>query len=503
MTILKNILSFTGLVVGAPSVQAHLLNINDIALIPRIMLATGGGYTITADSTNVTVTRLLGAGAAVDVYCELWHSIEDAEPRPSGILSSLFPVIVQGGGSPSATVVTDSTMTGDGSAGSPLGVSTVDGPFGGTITSINATLVGAQTDDWNPAGFATAPLIRTTTPTALHVLTGMIAAVPGTLKIIQNHGDGVGIYGTSPLVLSFRNLSSVVTNRFIGPGLTDLVLQYADAALCYYDGGAAGWMVLGVATSNNGRFDLLRAADIQIAPAITPAALAAGDTSDYAPTGYSDSAVWRVNANAAGSTLTGLVPPVAPSWWTIRQDPTERKWGAFRCITNIGAGVLTLANERTSAAPNQFNLPNAVDFGIASLASVILIYDETASRWKLYAGTNVFNTMDTMIMRGTITDTLAIGNTNNYNPSGLGGTSVLRLIPDGGGSALTGITAQQPGRRILLAAYGSTLTLMHQSGSSLAANRFYLKGGANRTLQTGEMVELFYDVGNTSWLVLG
>lgn len=149
-TILKNVLSFSALVVGVPVAQPHLLNLNSVTAKPRILLADGGGFTIIADATNVTVTRTLGASASVNVYCELWHSIEDAEPQPSGISTLLFPFVMQSNGASSpGTIVTDSNFSGDGSAGSPLALAalvTVPGLLRATGTAGSTTFIASSTD---------------------------------------------------------------------------------------------------------------------------------------------------------------------------------------------------------------------------------------------------------------------------------------------------------------------------------------------------------------------
>lgn len=99
-TILKNILSFTGLVVGVPVALPHRLNVNGISVLPRTVEPDIGGFTITANSTTVTVTREAGAPDAVNVLVEYWHSIEAVVPLvpPPGKLVGQVPWIQQPGG---------------------------------------------------------------------------------------------------------------------------------------------------------------------------------------------------------------------------------------------------------------------------------------------------------------------------------------------------------------------------------------------------------------------
>lgn len=78
MTRLKNILRFVGLVDGIPASLPHQLNWNGRAVIPDFVDSSIGGFVITADATNVTITRQPGSPASADVLVESWHSIERA-----------------------------------------------------------------------------------------------------------------------------------------------------------------------------------------------------------------------------------------------------------------------------------------------------------------------------------------------------------------------------------------------------------------------------------------
>lgn len=98
-SVLRNVLRFTGLVIGVPSVQAHGINLNGRAIAPKTARANGQGFTITIDATNVTVTRSASGQASVDIELEYWYSATDAEPLPNGIATSLLPFILEGGDS--------------------------------------------------------------------------------------------------------------------------------------------------------------------------------------------------------------------------------------------------------------------------------------------------------------------------------------------------------------------------------------------------------------------
>jgi hypothetical protein len=146
-TVLKNVVSFTGLAVGVPVSLPHGLNVNGDPVIPELVASNAGGFTVTADTVNVTVTRN-GAATSVDVYVEHWHTFEAVVP-PGG-LDGRVPFVIAGGigGSPGPTGPTGplgpvgpTGPTGsrgsigsagtDGSTGSTGGVGTV-GPTGPT-----------------------------------------------------------------------------------------------------------------------------------------------------------------------------------------------------------------------------------------------------------------------------------------------------------------------------------------------------------------------------------
>lgn len=73
-TQLKNILSFSGLVTGTPVSLPHGLNLNGVGVIPDLTSPASGNFTVSADATNVTVTRKTGDPDSVSVFVIYWHS---------------------------------------------------------------------------------------------------------------------------------------------------------------------------------------------------------------------------------------------------------------------------------------------------------------------------------------------------------------------------------------------------------------------------------------------
>jgi hypothetical protein len=85
-----------------------------------------------------------------------------------------------------------------------------------------------------------------------------------------------------------------------------------------------------------------------------------------------------------------------------------------------------------------------------------------------------------------------VADTHNYNPAGLSTTRTLVVTTDASRN-LTGLQAQAEGFELRLYNAGAfNLVLVHVSGSSSAANQFHCPGGANFTLNTEDIVRLFY-----------
>jgi len=115
---LKHILTFEDLVVGVPVQLPHTLNHrNGRALAPALLVLDASGFEATADTQHVTVTRLEGGAARVQVYAEAWHTIEGGFPRRPQ------PFVVYGSGAPAPALVFDGqTLLGTGSLADPVRV---------------------------------------------------------------------------------------------------------------------------------------------------------------------------------------------------------------------------------------------------------------------------------------------------------------------------------------------------------------------------------------------
>lgn len=121
----------------------------------------------------------------------------------------------------------------------------------------------------------------------------------------------------------------------------------------------AGTSITGTSITDSGKFALTGV--------ISPAALAAGNTNNYAPAGLATASTLRLSANGAGSTLTGL---------------TAQSGGTVLIVSNVGSGPLVLAGQNgSSTTANQFL--NTAPVIILPGQSSALQYDGTSNGWQV------------------------------------------------------------------------------------------------------------------------
>lgn len=102
-----------------------------------------------------------------------------------------------------------------------------------------------------------------------------------------------------------------------------------------------------------------------------------------------------------------------------------------------------------------------------------------------------------------ITPSALSASVNNYDPPFLANAAVVRL-GNGGAYNITGLVApQQSAMRLLVNIGANTITLKHQSASSVAQNRFTGAGAADVSLTTGRAVWIWYDLTGSTWQIVG
>jgi hypothetical protein len=107
-TVLKNVVPFTGLAVNVPMSLPHLLNENNVNKAPELVAMSDEGFTVTANTTKITVVRTTGPDN-VKIYCEHWHTIEDL--TPAGYVPVPFVINAKDSDGPTPTPPFADTLT--------------------------------------------------------------------------------------------------------------------------------------------------------------------------------------------------------------------------------------------------------------------------------------------------------------------------------------------------------------------------------------------------------
>lgn len=387
------------------------------------------------------------------------------------------------------------------------------GGSGGTFQELRLTpaispaaLAAGETNNYSPANFLTTSRVRQATNIAGSSLSGLGAASDGDVRFFENLGPGT-------LTFENENTNSTAANRITCPGSVDITLSIYGAAILVYDGTTSRWKIDAIAGLSTASSTFQ---EIALTPAASPAALAAGTTNDYNPTGFSTSSRLRQATNVAGSAISGFV---------------AQNSGDIRIVQNLGPGTLTLLNEDAgSTATNRITCPGGVSQIVPAGGAFFLIYDATTSRWVSIAidggGAPIVNTL---LVNTTLTSdglaviyqsrfggyfarnsatspaALAAGNTNNYDISAaMLGANRIRQATNVANSVVTGmVPIGVNGAEWLLINLGpGTLTLKNEDAGSTAANRFAL-GGADRVMQVNAAVLISYDNATARWYVVG
>lgn len=283
----------------------------------------------------------------------------------------------------------------------------------------------------------------------------------GGLKVYKT-GDGtkhcdLKVYNGSP-------------NGALASEIGSLCIDITDVALYQNTDGNTAWSQIGALNQP--------IQNLVLTPAATPSSLGSGNTNDYNPTSWSNTTVFRVTPNAAGSTVTGF---------TAQVD------GTIRYIANIGTAPLFLTNEDSnSLAANRINTPGLVTAVIVPNDTATLRYDATSSRWFLQASPDNANPLlldPQWQLTGPVT--LASGLTSNWDPYAGSPikTAVVLVTPNSADSSIDGMLADGSGTapingavRILVhsaANHGRILVKNFEGSASTAANCFDINSEQN------------------------
>jgi len=291
------------------------------------------------------------------------------------------------------------------------------------------------------------------TSDADRTITGLRRGVKGRSLQIFNVGNFV-------ITLAHQSASSTAEYRFAFATGTNHIILPGSSIKVYYDSTQERW-IEGTKLESSG-----------IHAEYSPAQITANQN-NYDVTDYD---VLRLSTDAE-RTITGLAGGAK---------------GRFVDIFNVGSYAIILSHQSGSSdAANRFDFSTGVNHVIAPDSSIRLYYDSTDSRWK----------EGTQLEGGGIlkekTPSQITANQNNYNATDY---DVLRLSSNAARD-ITGLTGGAKGRQIKLLNIGSyPITLVNQSGSSTAANRFKFSSGEDLVIPPGSNMTLYYDSTQSRWI---
>jgi len=351
-------------------------------------------------------------------------------------------------------LVQDSTVTLDDSGNIDTAGGTIN--LGGAAileqgyTDLTPTALSAQADDYDPASFGTADVVRQDL-TGSQTITGF--AAPGATD--NSRFSIVNIDGAADvLTISNENVASTAANRIAGPNGQDIVLNPGEAALLDYDTTASRWRAVAVSQVSSGT------------------------------TEFQDS-VFR-----------------------ILDDGDNSKEIAFQ------ASAITTATTRTITMPDaDVNLGSLVVGPASATDNAIVRFDATTGKLVQDSGLTINDSGDLDLEEGTIlaqrrtviSPTAIAAQADDYDPTGFGTAEVVRITLTGSQS-ITGFAAPVAGenehRVITNIDTTDNLTLVDESASSTAANRISGPEGEDVVIGPGESAEILYDATTSRWRVV-
>lgn len=204
--------------------------------------------------------------------------------------------------------------------------------------------------------------------------------------------------------------------------------------------------------------------------------------------------------------------PAAPFDLTIRPAgsmATPANAEVARCTNvNVGTDTLTITRAQYGTAARTVLTGDVAFAGVTDqmldALEAIAVLAVTGDLAGNLPSPTVKQATNAFALTGDISPTQLTANQNDYNPTSLSTSTRLRLTSDANRS-VTGLQGGADGRVIVIHNVGSNpITLVDESASSTAGNRFALGGAGSSTpssivLAGGDGVILIYDATSSRW----
>ncbi len=175
----------------------------------------------------------------------------------------------------------------------------------------------------------------------------------------------------------------------------------------------------------------------------------------------------------------------------------------FATNTNFAASTQPWASTATKVQPPSGVLAEGHNPEDPTVAQYENWWKNLVGQWAQYLSDGDINGV--WGLTGIISPaTLGIGNNNDYTTTGLSTANVVRATPAGTGSTFTGIVGGVSGRVLTIVNIGTidNVSLAHDSGSSTAANRFFLPNAATLAILPHGSATIWYDSASSRWRLL-
>jgi len=212
-------------------------------------------------------------------------------------------------------------------------------------------------------------------------------------------------------------------------------------------------------------------------------------------------------SNSGGALPGGLT--AGTDYWVIKVDANNLKLaissdsnafaGIAIDITSNGTGTQTLNHQATTKRSSDATVTRNLTVGGNEIVSGTLAVSGRATFSGGVGGALSYTSISPAA--------LSTGNNNNYNPTGLSTSVIIRFTnASGGAPVVTGIAAPSaPSDGRILIIYnetGDTVTFTHNDSNSLAANRLFNPSLASLTMITHVAFTFLYDGTSSLWRLI-